>query len=296
MVGRLLDAGIAPVICDPNAEAIARLRDYGATVAGTPRELAAMAEIVFASLPGLKISQDVALGPQGIVHGKAVRVYIEMSTLGSATVQGIAEGLRSAGIDFLDCPVASGPTGGPRGIIEGKMSVMPCGPRAAFERARPFMELLAGKVFYLGEKPGSGQIAKLINNHLSKAGKVAAFEGIVMGLKAGLDPVALIELINISSGRNGTTLDKIPAAIFSGAFKLNGPLSSGLKDAELFVSEAKRLGVAEWMGSAVLAAYSAAADQGYRDRDSMELVRYFEELSDVEPERRVENLVRAKDE
>jgi 3-hydroxyisobutyrate dehydrogenase-like beta-hydroxyacid dehydrogenase len=285
MAMRLVDAGFSLTVCDPNPEAAARLTDIGARAAATARKVADSCEIVFASLPGLKISLDVALGAKGISKGSAIKVYIETSTLGTSTVNAIAEGLKATGIDYLDCSVAGGARG-PAGVRDGMMTLLACGARRGYERAKPALTALTPNMFYLGEKPGMAQLAKVINNHLSKAGKVAAFEGVVMGLKGGLDPKALIDFINLSSGRNATTLDKFQAAIFSGTFKHTGPLDKGMKDAELFLEEAKRLGTPTWVGPSVLAMYKEAAANGYEKLDSMLLVKYMEELAGVEEAKR----------
>ena len=286
MAMRLLDAGFSLTVCDPNPAAVEPFRARGAKVAASAREVADEAQIVFASLPGLKVSEEVALGVNGIAKGSAVAVYAETSTLGTATVNAIAEGLQGTGIDYLDCSVAGGARG-PAGVRAGMMTMLTCGARRGYERAEPALAALTPNLFFLGEKPGMAQLAKVINNHLSKAGKIAAFEGVVMGLKGGLDPKVLIDFINLSSGRNATTLDKFAAAIFSGTFKHTGPLNKGVKDAELFMAEAERLGTPTWLGPSVLAMYKEAAANGYSMRDSMQLIQYMEELAGVEPRRRL---------
>jgi 3-hydroxyisobutyrate dehydrogenase-like beta-hydroxyacid dehydrogenase len=286
MAMRLVDSGFSLTVCDPNPAARARLTDIGARAAASVREVADSCEIVFASLPGLKISLDVALGAEGITKGSAIKVYVETSTLGTSTVNKIAQGLQPTGIDYMDCSVAGGPRG-PAGVRDGLFTILTCGARHGFERARPALTALTKNMFYLGEKAGMAQLAKVINNHLSKAGKVAAFEGVTLGLKGGLDPKALIDFINLSSGKNATTMDKFPAAIFSGTFSHTGPLDKGMKDAELFLEEAKRLGSPTWLGPSVLAMYKEAAANGYEKLDSMLLIKYMEELAGVDQDQRL---------
>ena len=283
MAMRLLQAGIPLTIYDPNPSALAPLHARGAQVGLSAADVADRAEIVFASLPSQEISREVALGDKGVTHGSAIQVYVEMSTLGTEMVGTIAEGLQPTEIGFIESPVS----GGPLGAAAGTLTAIPCGDRSAFERAKPALQAIAPNLFYLGDKPGLAQIAKLINNHLGKAGTVAAFEGVAMGIKAGLDPRSLIDFINVSTGRNFTTTDKFPAAIFSGTFKMNGPMHDGLKNARLFIKEAERLGVPTWMGPAVLAMFQEAADNGYHDRDAMEMIEYVETLADIDSTHRL---------
>ena len=106
MAMRLLDAGFPLTVCDPNPVATAKLSECRAQVAATPRGVADTAEIVFASLPSLKVSREVAVGVEGIAKGRAIKVYVETSTLGTDTVNAIVEELRPTGIEYLDTTVA----------------------------------------------------------------------------------------------------------------------------------------------------------------------------------------------
>ena len=190
----------------------------------------------------------------------------------------IAEGLAAAGIGFLDAPVS----GGPPGARNGTLSLMVSGATASFERARPFLDLVARHVFYIGERPGQAQLAKLINNHLSTAGRLAAFEGLVLALKAGLDLKTLVDVINASSGRNYTTTDKVPAAILSGSFTFNGRLAISVKDQTLLQEEADALGAKLWVAPRLLETLQEAVAAGYLDQDSMLLMQYMGEQSGID--------------
>jgi 3-hydroxyisobutyrate dehydrogenase-like beta-hydroxyacid dehydrogenase len=154
--------------------------------------------------------------------------------------------------------------------------------REHYEQALPALSLMAKNVFHVGPRPGMAQTAKLINNHLSTAGRIAAFEGLVMALKAGLDPRALIDMVNVSSGRNYTTTDKIPAAIFTGSFTFNGRLTISLKDEALLLDEAKELGVPLWLAPRLLDTLQEAADSGYRDSDSMYVIQHMGERAGID--------------
>ena len=275
MALRLIEQGVDLTVCDRNPAALAPLREVGATVAANALELANTCALIIASMPSREASLAVALGDQGIAQGSAVRVYVETSTLGSETIDRIAQGLKARGIGVIDAPIS----GGPPGARAGTLAVLASGSEQDFDFARPVLEHLAGKLMYLGAKPGISQVAKIINNHVSAAGRMAVFEGLAMGVKAGLDPKVLNDVLNAGSGRNYTTTHKVPAAILSGTFKYNGPLSIGLKDEALVLEEAERHGAALWLAPRILELYREAAAAGYREEDSMKMYLFMQSQS-----------------
>ena len=283
MARRLLDAGYPVIVLDPNPAAVTPLKERGAKVAATPREVADTAEIVFATLPSAKVSREVALGPDGVVKGKAVKIYVEMSTIGKAEIMAIEEGLRPSGIGLLDAPV----TGGRPRAREGKLAMIVSGAPELYERARPVLSILAHKIFYVSEKAGLSQVAKVVNNIVSGAGKVASFEAVVTAVKAGINARMMIDIINAGTGRNVTTADKFPAAILNRTFKYGGQLRNGLKDAQLFLDEAKSLGVHLWVTPKVLEMYQDAAANGYLEGDGMGIYKFVQKLAGLDPDAQV---------
>lgn len=275
MAQHLLDLGVKLTVCDLNAQAIAPLAARGAAVAANPKELADQADIILASMPSLAASMAVALGEHGVVHGSRVKVYADTSTLGSAAMRELAANMTAKHIGFLDAPIS----GGPPGARAGSLSMLVSGAKATYESARTVLNQVAANVFYLGEQPGTSQIVKLINNHVSAAGRLAVLEGLAMGVKAGIDPKTLNDVLNVSSGRNYTTTDKVPAAILTGTYKFNGPLTIGLKDHALLLEEARQIGAKLWIAPRVLETYQEAAEAGYRDQDGMRLFIYMQEQS-----------------
>jgi 3-hydroxyisobutyrate dehydrogenase-like beta-hydroxyacid dehydrogenase len=275
MALRMLERGLELTVCDRNPEVLAKARAAGADVAATPKELADRCQVILASMPSLQASQEVALGDSGVVRGDAARVYIETSTLGSAVIQKIAAALAAKGIGMIDAPIS----GGPSAARAGTLAIMASGAEADFELAKPVLDTLAAKLFYLGAKPGISQVAKVINNHISAASRLATFEGLAMGVKAGLDLKVLNDVLNAGTARNHTTTHKVPAAVLSGTFKLNNSLNVGLKDEALLLEEAERYGAAMWTGPRILEFYRQAAAAGYRDEDSMKAFLYVQSQS-----------------
>jgi len=274
---RLIDAGHALHIYDPNPAATAPLAARGAVVASSPRAAADASEVAFACLPSPEISRKVALDADGIVACKGLSAYVELSTIGSKSIKAIAQGFATAGIPVLDSPVS----GGPRGARAGTLSTMVAGARPTFEKVKPLLETVARNVFYIGETPGLAQITKLANNMISAAGMAAAFEASAMAVKAGVDARTLIDTVNASTGRNSATMDKFPAAVLTRSFDYGGKLSTMYKDVLLCLEEARELNVPMWVGSNVVQLWFHAMTQGRGNDDYTALIKMIEDWAGV---------------
>jgi len=154
--------------------------------------------------------------------------------------------LANRNIVQLDSPVS----GGVGGAEKGTLAVMVSGPKADFEAVKPALEVI-GKVFFIGEKPGSGQTMKLANNFLSATAMVATSEAVVMGVKSGLDPSVMIDVINSGSGLNTASRDKFPRAILPRSFDFGFATGLMVKDVRLCLDEMKSLGLKMEVAEAV---------------------------------------------
>src|SRR3978361_850284 len=213
MPRRLIEAKHQLVVHDQRKEAVDKLIALGAQAASSPKDVADRAETVLASLPSLQASLDVATGTNGVIEGNRVKRFVDLSTVGSAMAGSSHDLLAKRNIVQLDSPVS----GGVGGAEKGTLAVMVSGPRADFDAIKPALDVI-GKVFFIGEKPGSGQTMKLANNFLSATAVVATCEAVVMGVKSGLDPAVMIEVINAGSGMNTASRDKFPRAILPRPF------------------------------------------------------------------------------
>lgn len=274
MARRLLEQGHSLVIFDKDPAALAELAELGAKVADSVRDVADRAAIIFTSLPSPAIFKAVALGADGIVEGKAVRILVDLSTVGSRAEQEVAAGLLKHGIDTVDAPIS----GGAAGAAKGSLAIMVAGKPEAVAQVRPLFDAL-GKVFIVGEHPGQGQLLKLLNNMLSTTAFAITAEAYVAGIKGGLDPQVMMEVINAGSGKNGATLDKFPKHVLPGTFDFGFPVSSVCKDIGLAIEECQALGVPMWLGNAARQLWNVAAQQDGGERDLTELVRTIGEWS-----------------
>jgi 3-hydroxyisobutyrate dehydrogenase-like beta-hydroxyacid dehydrogenase len=262
MASRLLDAGYSLCVFDTNPEAVKPLVARGAKAAASPAEVGSAARIVLMSLPTPPIVQSVALGSEGIAHGTAVKVLIDLSTSGPGMATTVARGVNERGIISVDSPVS----GGVKGAEGGTLAVMVSCPKHAYAEVEPILKNF-GRLFYTGEKPGLAQVAKLANNLLAAAAMVVSSEALAMGTKAGLDPKVLCDIINAGSGRNSATQDKFPRTVLPGTFDFGFATGLSYKDVRLCVDEAETMGVPMVVGAAVRqmlavtqAKYGAASD------------------------------------
>lgn len=258
MSARLLAAGHTLVVYDVRAEAVEAAVAAGAEAARSPAEVAGRAEVVLVSLPTPAVVRAVALGPDGLVHGDRMRTYVDLSTTGQAVVVEVAEALAERGVATLDAPVS----GGVRGAVEGTLAVMVAGPEDVLARARPVLEVF-GRVFPVGARPGLGQLMKLANNYLSATALAATAEAIVLGVKGGLDPAVMLEVINAGTGRNTATADKFPRQVLTGNYAAGFTAGLLVKDLGLCQAAATALGVPMPVAEAVIAQWrQIVADLG----------------------------------
>lgn len=278
MALRLLDAGYALSVFDVREDALAPALAKGAQQAASPAEVASQAATVLVSLPTPDVVREVALGPNGLREGSAIRTYVDLSTTGAVMAKTVAAGLAEKNIAALDSPVS----GGILGAETGKLSLMASGPEAVFEAVRPFLEVIGNNLFYIGAGPGLGQTMKLANNYLSATNNIAAAEAMVMGVKGGLDPTVMLDVINASSGRNSATMDKFPRAVVTRTFEKSMKQKLLYKDVRLCLEEAEALGCPMWLGSTVKQFLAYAVTQGTGDDTSVALIKHMERWAGIE--------------
>jgi 3-hydroxyisobutyrate dehydrogenase-like beta-hydroxyacid dehydrogenase len=277
MARRLIEAGHRVVVFDTRREPIDQLVALGAEPAASVREVADRAETVMASLPTPDIVSAVATGKGGLIEGNRVRRFVDLSTTGSVMASRIFDTLKEREIVQIDAPVS----GGVSGAEKGTLAVMVSGPRAEAEIVEPALRVI-GKVFFIGERPGAGQTMKLCNNYLSAAAMAATSEAMVMGVKAGLDPRIMLDVINAGSGRNTATENKFPKMVVPRTFNLGFTNGLMAKDVGLALSEAKALGVPMDVADAVMRALKLACDEIGSDKDLTTIVQPLERRVGVE--------------
>lgn len=277
IAARMIQHGVSVLAYDKNPDILAGMVARGAKPAASTREIVDSCEIVFACLPTAAICRAVALGDDGVIHGSKVKIYIELSTMGGAAAKELSEALAKKGIAYIDSPVV----GGVIAAENGKLGSLNSGPKDAFERARPYLEAFAGRVFYLGTEPGQAQVGKVVNNAVGYAAMYATFEAVSVGLKAGIDIETLVAIINQGSGANFHTQNIFPAYIIPKRFEGTGAIEIGVKDVKCFLEEARRLNAETPMADNTSAVSVRVAEAGPAGRDTMTAFHFFCDLAGV---------------
>jgi 3-hydroxyisobutyrate dehydrogenase-like beta-hydroxyacid dehydrogenase len=271
MAARLQAAGHHITVFDTSTAATAPLVAKGARAAASVAEAARGADVVMVSLPTPLIMRAVAAEVSAV---PGVKIFVDLSTSGPAASQAAAATLHAAGIALVDAPVS----GGVKGAAAGTLTLMVAGAAAALARAKPLLEVF-GRVIVVGEKPGLGQTLKLANNLMSAASLAIASEAMAMGVKAGLDPAVMLEVINASSGRNSATQDKIPKHVLNRKFDFGFANALSFKDVRLCLEEAEALGVPMVVGAAVRQMLSITQQMHGPDADVTDMVKVLESWS-----------------
>jgi 3-hydroxyisobutyrate dehydrogenase-like beta-hydroxyacid dehydrogenase len=276
MARRLIGDSHDVIAFDTSSASLDRIVALGARAASSAKEVADRAETVLASLPSPAVSLEVATGATGVIEGSRVKRYVDLSTVGSRTAVQIHDLLAERGIAALDSPVS----GGVGGAEKGALAIMVSGPRNEFEVIRPALEAI-GRPFYIGEKPGTAQTMKLANNILAANVLVATSEVVVMGVKAGLDPAVMIEVLNAGSGATIASRDKFPRAVLPRTFDYGFATGLMVKDVRLYLDEAKALGVPVDVAETIGRLWEGALlDQG-ADSDFTAVIKPFEKAAGV---------------
>lgn len=276
MARRLLGAGYELLVCDKRSDIADAAVALGARALTSPKEIADQADTVLASLPTAQASIDVATGRDGVVDGARVRRFVDLSTVGSRTGQLVAEELARRGIAALDSPVS----GGVAGAEKGTLAVMVSGPRAEFEAVRPVFEVI-GRPIFVSEKPGAAQTMKLVNNMLAATALATTAEAVVMGVKAGLEPQVMLDVLNAGSGGTHASRDKFPRVVLPRTFDYGFATGLMVKDVRLYLEEAAALGLPTEIAEAVGRVWESAMREEGPESDFTCVVKPIEAAAGV---------------
>jgi 3-hydroxyisobutyrate dehydrogenase-like beta-hydroxyacid dehydrogenase len=276
MALRLIEADHQLVVFDTRSEAVEKLVAAGAKPASSPKDVADRVETVMASLPSLQASLDVATGVNGVIHGDRVKRFVDLSTVGATTAAQIKDRLAQRGIAQVDSPVS----GGVGGASKGTLALMVSGPAKDIEAIRPALDSL-GTAFVVGKKAGAGQTMKLINNLIAATTLVATAEAVVMGVKAGLDPSVMIDVLNAGSGATSASRDKFPRSILPRTFDYGFATGLMVKDVRLCLEEAGALGLMMEVAQAVGRLWEVVLDEMGPESDFTSVIKPIERAAGV---------------
>jgi 3-hydroxyisobutyrate dehydrogenase-like beta-hydroxyacid dehydrogenase len=277
MASNLLGHGDKLLVHDLSPAAVEALVARGAEAAGSAAALGERCEIVFMSLPTPAIVREAAAA---LASGGAPRIVCDLSTSGPKLAQELHDALTPKGIASFDAPVS----GGIRGAEQGTLAIMAGGPEALWPELEPLLQRI-GKPFYMGETPGAGQVTKLANNLLSLAAIATTAEARTLGIKAGLDPARMIEVLNAGTGANSATREKWPRSVLPRTFDFGFSAQLSLKDTRLALDEARAMGVPLPTGERLAVLLNRTLAAYGEDADFTAMARIVEADAGIDPDR-----------
>jgi 3-hydroxyisobutyrate dehydrogenase len=276
MARRLAASGYPVSVYDVDADRARRAGEGGVTRASSPAGAAEAADVVLSSLPDPAAVRRAYLGADGVLAGaRRGTTLVDVSTIDPDTWREVAAAARGTGVDCLDAPVS----GGPAEAGSGKLVFIVGGDAAVLERCRPVLLTLGTDVHHVGPL-GSGQVVKIVNNVMSMANVAVAAEAMVLGVKAGVDPQRLFDILSTSGGRSHHFLKRFPN-VLAGDFTPHFGIGLSRKDLSLALALAAKLEMPVPIASIVRQVYETAHAQGLGQLDMAGVTRLYEQWTGV---------------
>jgi 3-hydroxyisobutyrate dehydrogenase len=273
MALNLLKAGFALVVHDIDAAKVARLTARGAAKADSAEAVAAAAARTICMVE-TTLQVESVVG--GIVRGAGPgHIVVCMSTIDPLVAQRLGAELAARGIAMLDAPVS----GGTERAASGELSIIAGGAKDTFAACEDLFRAMGKNLFHVGTL-GQGLAMKLVNNMLVQVNTVAVAEALVLGVKAGLDPQTIYDVVRVSTGTSYAFEGRVPK-ILRRDFSPGGTVDISFKDQELETSFAKQLGVPVFLANVSQQVYQMARAAGLNKEDGSAIVKVLERLAGV---------------
>lgn len=277
MASNVLKAGFPMVVYDKNPQAMENLLRAGARGAASIQEVVTQSEITLTSLPASMDVEAVYLQPGGLVDSaQPGALLIDLSSVLPSTPRKIEPRARERGVHFLEAPVS----GGVSGARAATLAIMAGGDPQVLERARPVLRAIGPNIFHVGPA-GAGNTVKAINNMMASVNSLAMMEGLALGVKAGLDPLTIYEVVKASSGAS-KALERIPNALLPRKFEPGFKVQLMSKDLDTFTTIAKELHVPVSFANIAQQYQQAAIAAGLSEQDTSVAMTLIERLAAVE--------------
>jgi len=277
VMGAHMAASLARAGHEVRGADLRRLEVAGVAPAASAADAAAGAEAVFTSLPGPK--EVEALAP---VLGDALdrgTAWFDLTTNSPACVRRVHAQLKQLGVEFLDAPVS----GGPAGAKSGRLAIWVGGERAVYERFEPVLRAIGDQPCYVGPI-GAGSIAKLAHNTASFTVQTALAEIFTLGVKAGVEPLALFQALRHGASGRKRTFDRLAEQYLPGAYDPPGfALRLAHKDLSLALALAREAGVPMQLATCAFGQFEEAMQRGWGERDSRMPMLLQNERAGVSP-------------
>jgi 3-hydroxyisobutyrate dehydrogenase len=280
MAGNVLKSGVSMMVFDLHAPSMKNLIDSGAKAAASAAEVVERCEIVLTCLPASPDVEAAYLEPGGLVErAKPGNVLVDLSSVLPSTPRKIEPRAKARGVHFLESPVS----GGVSGARAGTLALMVGGDPAVLDRVRSVLRAMGPNIFHVGPV-GAGNTVKAINNMMACVNSLAMMEGVALGVKAGLDPMTVYEVVKASSG-GSKALERIPSAIVPRNFEPGFKVRLMNKDLETFNTIAKELHVPVSFSNVAQRYQQAAMAAGLADMDTSVAMTIIERQAAIEAPR-----------
>lgn len=278
MAKRLLEQGVEVGVFDLNKDVIQTLVNIGAEEAKSPADLAFKYQYIITVLPNVYIVKETLIGQEGLMKGlRPDSLLIEMTTSIPSVTKELSNILKNEGLRMIDAPVS----GGVKKAEDGTLSIMVGGEVSDFEEVKPLLSCLGQNIFHVGEA-GAGHTIKALNNMISSTTLAATAEALALGVKLGLDPTKMLNVINSSTGRSFSSDYKFPNQVLTRKFEVGFTLDLMVKDLKIAMNMAEEEKVPMFISSASFQLWKQAWSQGGGSQDHTAIVKYIEKMFDVE--------------
>lgn len=272
----LLKAGYAVSGYDIVKKQMSDLAPLGLKPAKSPKEAAEGAHLVLLSLANWAILREAVEGKEGVLEGAhRGQIILDMSTSPPEGTIAMAEIMAGKGIDWMDVPIS----GAASQTRVGNMVFMAGGKRSVFDTVRPVLDRIGKKTVYVG-KNGDAAMLKLVVNHILYLTEGAAIEGLVLGLKAGLDPDIMYDVITSGAASSDLIISR-GKDMLAGCFQPKGQVSVAVKDMGLILDRAKQLGVILPVGALYQQFLLQAHHEGWDQEDATAVMKIYEKLAGI---------------
>jgi 3-hydroxyisobutyrate dehydrogenase-like beta-hydroxyacid dehydrogenase len=278
MALNVLNKGFALTVYDKRPEAMENVVKAGGKGASSVADVVGASEIVMTCLPGTPEVEDLYLAAGGLIDlAKAGTVLVDLSSVLPSTPRKLEGRARARRIEFLEAPVSGGVTG----ARSATLAVMAGGEAAILERVRPVLEAIGQNIYHIGNT-GSGNTLKAINNMMAIVNGCSMMEGILLGLKAGLDIRTMADVIARSSG-NSNAIRRIDNALIPRNFEPGFKVALMNKDLETFNTIAKELHVPVSFSNVAQRYQQTALAAGLGEKDTTVVFTIVEQLAGLLP-------------
>ena len=271
----LIDSGFKVTAYNRTKEKTLELKEKGATIAESPKEVAENSELVIIVVKDADAVKQVSFENNGIINGNHEKLIVaDMSTIDPSESKNISKQFNDSGITKLDIPVM----GGPNVAITGDLVMMASGNKKTFEKCKEVFDTIANKVFFLGESGVANSIKLAMNLQITMLA-LALSEGITLVKKSNVDPKIFLEILNSTYFKTGMS-EKKAYKMIDGKYDTTFTLSNLKKDITTITNASKSLGIELPMISKAEEVYENAIKEGFGDIDYTGIIEYIKKINE----------------